>query len=216
MCSDIHYFHCLRIIEILKTTEADTKSMFGRYSSQRMKDWLEIIRLYEKDNVYIAEAAQTLVRNIQYDLPSVKKQANKFEQLIAEAEKKVQDQTATEAALHAQRAAMCQKLCIAGENLKQEFTEKLDELPTIYMDIVVSAKNLSKSLELFAKASEDEECLPLLRHVITKGNTTVYEYVNGKPPHSIEEPPTEIKLTIGNSNSNNPTLGDNNEVSSSV
>lgn len=212
MYSDIHYFHCLRIIEILKTTEADTKSMFGRYSSQRMKDWLEIVRLYEKDNVYIAEAAQTLVRNIQYDLPSVKRQSNKFELLIAEAEKKMQDQTASEAALHAQRAAMCQKLCITGEHLKQEFTDKLGELPDIYTDIVVSTKKLIKSLGLFAKASEIAECLPLLRHVIAKGNTTVYEYVHGEPPLSIEEPLTEIKLTICNSDSNSLPIDDDNEV----
>lgn len=35
--ADIHYFHCLRIIEILKKTEVSTKNIFGRYSSQRMK-----------------------------------------------------------------------------------------------------------------------------------------------------------------------------------
>lgn len=35
--ADIHYFHCLQIIEILKGTEASTKNIFGRYSSQRMK-----------------------------------------------------------------------------------------------------------------------------------------------------------------------------------
>ncbi|NWR38211.1 CK5P3 protein, partial [Tachuris rubrigastra] len=35
--SYLHYFHCLRIVEILKGTEASTKNLFGRYSSQRMK-----------------------------------------------------------------------------------------------------------------------------------------------------------------------------------
>uniref|UniRef100_UPI00358DEC80 CDK5 regulatory subunit-associated protein 3-like isoform X3 n=1 Tax=Myxine glutinosa TaxID=7769 RepID=UPI00358DEC80 len=35
--SHIHYFHCLKIVEILKATEASTKNIFGRYSSQRMK-----------------------------------------------------------------------------------------------------------------------------------------------------------------------------------
>uniref|UniRef100_A0A8U8BDK0 Uncharacterized protein n=1 Tax=Geospiza parvula TaxID=87175 RepID=A0A8U8BDK0_GEOPR len=36
--SYLHYFHCLRIVEILKGTEASTKNLFGRYSSQRMKN----------------------------------------------------------------------------------------------------------------------------------------------------------------------------------
>lgn len=79
--SDINYFHCLKIIEILKETEADTKNVFGRYGSQRMKDWLEIIRLYEKDNVYLAEVAQMLIRNVNYEIPSTKKQIQKLEQM---------------------------------------------------------------------------------------------------------------------------------------
>lgn len=199
---DIHYFHCLQIIEILKTTEADTKSMFGRYSSQRMKDWLEITRLYEKDSVFIAEAAQTLVRNIQYELPSVKKQTAKFEQLIEEAEKKIQDQSATEIVLHAQRVAMCQKLGITGENLRDEFMAKLSELTKMYAEIAALANRLAVPLALYAAASKNAECLPMLRHVIIKGNTTVYEYINGEAPLSIEEPPIEIKLSIGNSNAN--------------
>ncbi|KFQ32873.1 CDK5 regulatory subunit-associated protein 3, partial [Mesitornis unicolor] len=49
----LHYFHCLRIVEILKGTEASTKNLFGRYSSQRMKDWQEIVALYEKENTYL-------------------------------------------------------------------------------------------------------------------------------------------------------------------
>lgn len=79
--TDIHYFHCRRIVEILKGTEASSKNIFGRYSSQRMKvilfflfhiviicqnsqlqpvllfsqDWQEIVSLYEADNVYLGE-----------------------------------------------------------------------------------------------------------------------------------------------------------------
>lgn len=37
LIADIHYFHCQQIVEILKRTEASTKNIFGRYSSQRMK-----------------------------------------------------------------------------------------------------------------------------------------------------------------------------------
>ena len=34
---DINYFHCLRIVDLLKVSEADTKNFFGQYSSKRMK-----------------------------------------------------------------------------------------------------------------------------------------------------------------------------------
>lgn len=79
--SDINYFHCLKIVEILKETEADTKNLFGRYGSQRMKDWQEILNLYEKENVYLAEIAQMLIRNVNYEIPSAKKQIQKLEQM---------------------------------------------------------------------------------------------------------------------------------------
>ena len=70
-------------MKILKETEADTKNLFGHYGSQRMKDWQEILRLYEKENIYLAEVAQMLMRNVNYEVPSIKKQIQKLEQLLA-------------------------------------------------------------------------------------------------------------------------------------
>ena len=40
---DINYYHCLKIIDILKETEKDSKNLFGFYGSQRMKDWQEVV-----------------------------------------------------------------------------------------------------------------------------------------------------------------------------
>lgn len=51
----INYFHCIKIVDILKETEKDSKNIFGRYGSQRMKDWQDIIGAYEKENIYLAE-----------------------------------------------------------------------------------------------------------------------------------------------------------------
>lgn len=180
----------------MKQTEADTKGVFGRYGSQRMKDWLEIARLYERDSIYLAEAAQILVRNVNYELPNVKKQISKFDQLIDEAQKKIQDQTTTETVLNAQRMALCQKLGIAGENLREEFRQKLDELPKLNEEIAQLAKKLGEAAKLYGKISQNIECLPVIRHLISKGNTTVYEYIHHEAPLSIEEPPIQIKLTI--------------------
>jgi len=44
-----------------------------------MKDWLEIEKLYLKDNIYLAEACDLLVQNIKYHIPSVKKQIAKLQ-----------------------------------------------------------------------------------------------------------------------------------------
>jgi hypothetical protein len=58
--SYITYFTCGRVVELLRVSEADSRNVFGRYSSQRMKDWLEIVRRYQLNNVYLGESSQLL------------------------------------------------------------------------------------------------------------------------------------------------------------
>jgi len=43
---DLDYFCCLKIVEILKETEKESKNMFGMYSSQRMKVFYQISDFY--------------------------------------------------------------------------------------------------------------------------------------------------------------------------
>lgn len=64
--SYITYYHCKRIVELLKVSEADSRTFFGSYSSKRMKDWLEIVKLYETDNIYLGESARILQHNVEY------------------------------------------------------------------------------------------------------------------------------------------------------
>lgn len=180
----------------MKTTEADTKSVFGRYGSQRMKDWQEIVRLYEKDSNYLAEAGQILVRNVNYEIPGLKKQISKFDQLIDEAHKKIHDLTTSESVLTSQRAALCQKLGIEGKDLRTEFLAKINDLPKLYKDVVTNLSKVQQALNLYADFSKNPECLPTLRYVVKNGNTTVYEFLYGKAPKSIEEPPIQLKLTV--------------------
>ena len=68
----INYWHCAEIVEILKDTEKDTKNFFGQYGSQRMALWKDILGLYQRENVYLAEAAQLLTQAVTYDLPGKK------------------------------------------------------------------------------------------------------------------------------------------------
>ena len=65
----INYWHCVEIVDTLKETEKDTKNFFGQYGSQRMALWKEVVALYERDNIYLGEAAQLLSQAVSYDLP---------------------------------------------------------------------------------------------------------------------------------------------------
>ena len=59
----------MEIVDILKDTEKETKNFFGQYGSQRMALWKEIVNMYQKENIYLGEAAQLLTQAVTYDLP---------------------------------------------------------------------------------------------------------------------------------------------------
>ncbi|XP_055642719.1 CDK5RAP3-like protein isoform X2 [Toxorhynchites rutilus septentrionalis] len=190
----INYFHCKQIIDILKTTEADSKNVFGRYGSQRMKDWQEILKVYEKESLYLAEAAQILVRNINYEIPGIRKQIKHFEQLGDEAEKKIGELQRSETIIFAEYQTSCKQLGIAGENVRQELVTKVGELPQMFSEIAIAVPGLLKAVELYGSFSGNAACLPILRHVATAGNTTVYEFLYSEAPLSIVEPPVKFDV----------------------
>ena len=50
---DVNYFHCLEIVELLKTVGCGEKNIFGQYSSDVMKAWNGIIKIYERDGMLL-------------------------------------------------------------------------------------------------------------------------------------------------------------------
>nr|CAG4644037.1 EOG090X07S9 [Lepidurus arcticus] len=199
----INYFHCLQIIDILKETEADTKNIFGRYGSQRMKDWQDIVRLYEKDNVYLAEAAQILTRNVTYDIPGIKRQMAKCEQVQLECERKEADCLKNASDLRDKYYASCKQIGIEGKHVKRELVNLLQDLPGLYTAIAKEVDILKEPRHLYQQfiayilenpVMEDDTCLPLLKYIMEHGNTTTYEWRYGEAPLKIEEPPINIQL----------------------
>lgn len=175
-------------------TEKDSKNIFGSYSSQRMKDWAAVLKLYEKDNLYMGEAAQILTRNVSYEIPNVRKQISQFEKLSEEALKKSQDSIKSESILKSEYNTGCQQLGIKGDNIKAELTERLKDLPGLQLQVAEKIPDLKKAVDLLENFSDNKYCLSLIKHIIKSGNTTVYEYKYSEPPVTIEEPPLPFKL----------------------
>ncbi|XP_043269000.1 CDK5 regulatory subunit-associated protein 3 [Venturia canescens] len=197
----INYFHCKKIIEILKETEADSKNLFGRYGSQRMKDWQEILRLYEKDNLYLAEAAQMLVRNINYEVPSFKKQIQKIEQTENELEKKEAEYRKSEKTARTEFNTVCKQLGISGNRIKRELAERIVELPEIYEKIAEKSKSLDDVVEFYEAfvaftlgLQQSRGRVSMVKYLIDKGNTTTYEWTYGEAPLTVIEPPWNINF----------------------
>lgn len=186
------------IIEILKQTEKDTKSVFGTYGSQRMKDWQEISRLYEKNATYLAETAQIFVRNVNYEIPGVRKQMARLEQQADETQKRAHDLNKPESQILADHSALLEQLGVKGDNLHAEFVQVLSGLPELYNKSLVGIANIQPGIDLYAEVSGNKQVLPILNHLVEFGNTTVYQYIHKEAPLAVEEPPIRLNLSEGN------------------
>ncbi|XP_017515067.3 CDK5 regulatory subunit-associated protein 3 isoform X1 [Manis javanica] len=205
--SYIHYFHCLRIVDLLKGTEASTKNIFGRYSSQRMKDWQEIVALYEKDNTYLVELSSLLIRNVNYEIPSLKKQIAKCQQLRQEYSRKEEEGQAGAGEMREQFYHSCKQYGITGNSVRRELLALVKDLPSQLAEIGAGAQSLGDAIDLyqacvgFVCESPTEQVLPMLRHVQKRGNSTVYEWRTGTEPSvverpGLEEPPEQVEDAI--------------------
>ena len=151
----INYFHCLRIVEILKETEADTKNFFGQYGSQRMKDWKEIVSLYQKDSLYLAEAAQLLTQNVVYEIPGLRKALVRCDNVEEECDKQEESSHKKEKELAEEFARECKELGIDGKDLRREVIELAKDLPTVYEEVAEQAKGLDKACAVYTSFMMD-------------------------------------------------------------
>lgn len=228
--AQLNYFTCKQIFEMLKQTEADSKNIFGYYSSQRMKDWQEILSLYEKNNVYLADAAQIIHRNVSFEVPSLKKQLSKLDSLYEDLVKQEHEAVKKSQRLLSERAKDMEFLGISkeGDPLAQ-ISAKMDLLPEKLKEIESSLKKLD-DVNLYyhdfvvATQGIDRETCPSLRHIISKGNTTYFEYLRGFKPDQviletssgvIAEKPEEDVIDFGDEEGGGIDFGDT-EVSSST
>ncbi|KAH8373082.1 hypothetical protein KR009_011488, partial [Drosophila setifemur] len=193
--TNINYYHVKEIIEILKHTEKDTKSVFGTYGSQRMKDWQEISRLYEKNATYLAETAQIFVRNVNYEIPGLRKQMSKLEQQTDESLKRAHDLNKPETQLLAEHSALLDQLGVKGDSLHAEFLEVVSGLPDLYTKSLQGIGQIQAGIDLYSEVSGHKQPLPILSHLVEFGNTTVYQYIHKEAPLVIEESPIRLNIS---------------------
>uniref|UniRef100_A0A8B9R856 CDK5 regulatory subunit associated protein 3 n=1 Tax=Anas platyrhynchos TaxID=8839 RepID=A0A8B9R856_ANAPL len=168
-------------------------NLFGRYSSQRMKDWQEIVALYEKENTYLAELASLLVRSVSYEAPALRKQISRCQQAQQDFARREEECQLAAAELRERFYASCKQYGITGDNVRQELLALVKELPSLLSEIGAGASALTevrlREVGSFAvPPSSAEPVLPLLRHVGRRGNTTVYEWRTGLEPVRVERP----------------------------
>jgi len=193
--SNINYFHCLKIVDFLKDTEKDSKNFFGSYGSQRMKDWQQIVKMYQGDSIYLAEAASVLTQNVAYEGPGVKKGIAKCDQIEQECDKKEESIRKRVVELEEEFKKECKELGISGDgSIRKEIIGLAKELPETYDDIAQEAKGLDEACKMYAKFVKNmldegvtDEVLGNLSFLIEHGNVTTYEWKYREKPISVEE-----------------------------
>eukprot|EP01135_Chromosphaera_perkinsii_P001541 Nk52_evm11s207 gene=Nk52_evmTU11s207 len=204
----VNYFHCLRIVELLKESEKETKNIFGWYSSQRMKDWQEIVKLYQAENIFLAESAHMLAQNVNYEVPAVKRQIQRSTAHLKDLDRKESDYKANAAMHMAKYSSTCAELGIdakAGTEIRSQLQGLVKELPEIFSNIVMamqtsdSFKEAVKFYELFMQytlvqgAVEDlkeNKELSFSKALLEQGNISVHEFYTGEK----EDEPIEFPI----------------------
>jgi len=150
---NINYFDCLDIKELLKVSEKDTKNVFGQYSSKRMADWNEIINSYQTENLYLAEIAQILIRNTNYEIPALHKLISKNNIQIKENEIKESEYNDTILSYKSKFKQACTDLNIQGENVRDELKGLLIQLPEIYDKVIkfVQQDQVKNTIDFYKK-----------------------------------------------------------------
>lgn len=194
-----NYFICKQIIEILKETEKHSKNLFGYYSSQRMKDWQDIVQMYEKNGIHLAELASNLIRNVTYEVPNLKKTINRMQQLHDEYSRKQDDYLKQSASLRKEYNQLAESHGLKGENIIEDLELLLNEIPSMLKNLKKETDNIKPIRELYLRFIERvnelniNDYLPLLNYLLVKGNTTYFEYVNGVEPVEVEQFKLNIK-----------------------
>ncbi len=179
----------MKIVEILKETEADTKNFLGMYGSQRMKDWQEILRLYQKDCLYLAECGAILARNVIYEIPALKRHVTRSEQSQQECQKKEASGKKQAQEYRDKFVHNCNQLGIKLDNYDPKNSDEKPpsvaaignqlvalmskELPEIFQKIADKTKEVSPAITFYRQflkstigLKDEDPCLNLLQLVI--------------------------------------------------
>eukprot|EP00051_Salpingoeca_urceolata_P010244 m.124848 g.124848 ORF g.124848 m.124848 type:complete len:530 (+) comp16636_c0_seq3:28-1617(+) len=200
--SYINYFHCTMIVEVLKSTEADSKTFFGSYSSQRMKDWQEVVRCYEQDNLYLGECANLLQHNVNYEIPALKRTVQRCQMKIKDADRKEVEYTAHGAQQRERFQQLCKDMKIEGKDVKKELSKLPKELPSIYQEAAeaMTSTQFKAALEYYTafvafildgsdkQAEHSEAACALLKFIVANGNVTVHQFRTGEVVEPLSDP----------------------------
>ncbi|CAI5535719.1 unnamed protein product [Closterium sp. Naga37s-1] len=132
---DVGYVEAKRVRDILAAARPSERTIFGGLAGPA-GEWDAVVRTYERDSVFLGEAAQILVHNTNYDIPYWQKHRVRAQQQLEESNRKELDcrRLAAAAAKGFQQA--CSDLGIKGQDVRKELKGLVSQLPSVFQSVV--------------------------------------------------------------------------------
>ncbi|CAI5511130.1 unnamed protein product [Closterium sp. Naga37s-1] len=150
---DVGYVEAKRVRDILAAAHPSERTIFGGLAGPA-GEWDAVVRTYERDSVFLGEAAQILVHNTNYDIPYWQKHRVRAQQQLEESNRKELDcrRLAAAAAKGFQQA--CSDLGIKGQDVRQELKGLVSKLPAVFQEVVtiLSGEPVGQAVDYYRAA----------------------------------------------------------------